>query len=201
MAFRNSDREWGGFSKFLHWTIALLIIGTSIFVLHVNDSTWWFKSTPQIFIKQIHVHKMLGLLALLLVLVRIWWRRRERVPRTSELTPMEEKWSRRTHAGLYILMIAVPLTGWISSSLFGSPTKVFGWFEIPPITPKYRPALPAAYWSHFALAWALLLLVAFHAGAALYHHFIRKDGVLRAMLPSRKKAAAEDAQLHPTTSS
>jgi cytochrome b561 len=188
MAFRNSDREWGSFSKLLHWIIAILIIGSSIFVLHVNDSTWWFKSTPAIFIKYINVHKTLGLLALLLILVRLWWRTRERVPVTDELTPVEAKWSRRTHVALYVLMVAVPLSGWISSSLFGSPTKVFGWFEIPPITPKYKPALPAAYWTHFALAWAILTLSAFHAGAALYHHFVRKDRVLRAMLPGRSKS-------------
>jgi cytochrome b561 len=187
MAFRNSDREWGSFSKLLHWIIAILIIGSSIFVLHVNDSTWWFKSTPAIFIKYINVHKTLGLLALLLILVRLWWRTRERVPVTDELTPVEAKWSRRTHVALYVLMVAVPLSGWISSSLFGSPTKVFGWFEIPPITPKYKPALPAAYWTHFALAWAILVLTAVHAGAALYHHFVRKDRVLRAMLPGRSK--------------
>jgi len=191
MAFRNSEREWGGFSKFLHWAIALLIIGSSIFILHVNDSTWWFKSTPQIFIQYIHVHKALGLLALLLVVARLFWRLRERVPVTSDLTPFEQKWSHRTHVALYVLMIAVPLSGWISSSLFGSPTKVFGLFTIPPITPKYKPALPAAYWTHFALAWAILTLAAFHAGAALYHHFVRKDGVLRAMLPGRPKQQSE----------
>jgi cytochrome b561 len=185
MGFRNSEREWGSFSKLLHWTIALLIIGSSIFVLHVNDSTWWFKSTPLIFIKYINVHKTLGLLALLLILVRLWWRSREPVPVTDELTPTEAKWSRRTHVALYVLMVSVPLSGWISSSLFGSPTKVFGWFEIPPITPKYKPALPAAYWTHFALAWGILVLSAFHAGASFFHHFVRKDRVLRAMLPGR----------------
>jgi cytochrome b561 len=192
MGFRNSDREWGSFSKLLHWTIALLIIGSSIFVLHVNDSTWWFKSTPLIFIQYINVHKTFGLLALLLILIRIWWRTRERVPVTDSLTPFEQKWSHRTHVALYVLMVAVPLTGWISSSLFGSPTKVFGWFTIPPITPKYKPALPVAYWTHFTLAWMILTLAAFHAGAALYHHFVRKDRVLKAMLPGRSRSDESD---------
>jgi len=189
VAWRNAEEEWGGVAKAFHWTMALLIIGSSIFILHVNDSTWWFKSTPLIFIQYIHWHKVFGLLALALVLLRLLWRRREVLPVTCELTPFEQKWSHRAHVALYVLMIAVPLSGWISSSLFGSPTKVFGLFEIPPITPKYKPALPAAYWTHFALSWALLTLIVLHIGAALYHHFVRKDRVLRAMLPRRSRPA------------
>lgn len=181
MQLGNSSDRWGSVSKLLHWTIALLIIGTSIFVLHVNDSTWWFKSSPAIFITYIHWHKTFGLLALLLILVRIWWRRRQPVPVTAPLTPFETLWSHRTHVALYVLMVAVPITGWLSSSFFGSPTKVFDWFVIPPITPKSKTLLPIAYWAHFTLAWTILGVVTAHVGAALYHHFLRKDAVLRAM--------------------
>jgi cytochrome b561 len=183
MALRNSSERWGAVAKALHWTIALLIIGTSIFVLHVNDSTWWFKSSAPVFIKYIHWHKTFGLLALALILVRIWWRLRNPIPVTAPLAPVEKRWSHRTHVALYVLMVAVPVSGWLSSSFFGSPTKVFDWFVIPPITPKSKTMVPIAYWTHFVLAWAILCVVAFHAGAAIYHHLVRKDRVLKAMLP------------------
>jgi cytochrome b561 len=183
MKLGNNLNQWGAVSKVLHWSIAILIIGTSIFMLHVNDSTWWFKSSPEIFITYIHWHKSFGLLALLLISVRIWWRRRQPVPVTAPLTEFEQRWSHRTHMALYVLMVAVPVTGWLSSSLFGSVTNVFGWFVIPAITPENRTLLPIAYWAHFGLAWAILCLVTFHAGAAFYHHFKRKDRVLKAMLP------------------
>lgn len=183
MALGNTKDQWGSVSKLLHWSIALLIIGTSIFMLHVNDSTWWFKSSAAIFIKYIHWHKAFGLMALALIAIRIWWRRRQPVPVTTPLTEFEEKWSHRTHLALYVLMIAVPITGWLSSSFFGSVTDVFGLFTVPAITPESKALLPIAYWAHFALAWAILCLVAFHAGAAFYHHFKRKDRVLKAMLP------------------
>ncbi len=182
MTLRNTEAKWGTVSKIFHWTMALLIIGTSIFVLHVNGTTPWFKSSPLIFLTYIHWHKALGLIALALVLGRIVWRLRGGpTPKVAPLTPFEDKWSHRTHICLYVLMLAVPLTGWLASSFFGSPTKFFGLFTIPPITPKWRPGVRLFYWAHFALAWSILSIVAIHAAAAIYHHFHRKDDVLRAM--------------------
>lgn len=191
MAWRNGEAEWGTTAKLFHWTMALLIIGSSIFVLHVNDSTPWFKSTPLIFITYIHWHKALGLIALALVIARLLWRRRGIVPKTAALTPFETVWSHRTHIALYALMLAVPLTGWLASSFFGSPTKFFGLFSVPAITPKWKPGVAIFYWVHFVLAWTILSAVAIHAAAALYHHFHRKDDVLRAMwFGARRKGEA-----------
>ncbi|QIG53584.1 cytochrome b [Altererythrobacter sp. BO-6] len=185
MPLGNSADKWGALSKWLHWLIALLIIGTSVLIWHVNDSTYWFKSTAPIFLEYVHWHKAFGLLALVLILVRLWWRRRNPPPQVAELTPFEERWSKRVHAAFYILMVIVPISGWVSSSFFGSPTKVFGWFVVPGIVPENKDMVPFAYWAHFGLAWALMLLVVGHIGGALYHHFVRKDRVLTAMLPER----------------
>lgn len=183
MPLRNSQTEWGGVSKLFHWTMAALILGTSLFVLHVNDSTYWFKSSPLIFITYIHWHKAFGLIALTLVVGRLLWRRRNPVPVTAPLTPFETAWSHRTHIALYTLMILVPLTGWLASSFFGSSTKFWGLFQVPPITPKSKTGVAVFYWVHFTLAWTILTVVAIHAGAAIYHHVHRRDRVLRAMLP------------------
>lgn len=183
MGISNTNTSWGWLTKLQHWAMAITIITTGIFMWHVNDSTWWFKSSPEIFITYIHWHKSLGMIALVLIVLRLWWRWRNPVPVTTKLTPAEEKWSHRVHVALYVLMVAVPITGWLSSSLFGSVTNFFGLFIIPAITPESRDLLDFAYWAHFGLAWAIMLLVAAHIVAALYHHFIRKDGVLRAMLP------------------
>lgn len=191
MAFANTTTAWGGVSKALHWAIAALILGSSAFILHVNDSTWWFKSSPMVFITYIHWHKALGLIAFVLILARVVWRRRNPVPQTAALTPAEKLWSHRVHIAIYALMIAVPVTGWLASSFFGSGTKFWGLFEIPSPLPKWKTGVAVGYWSHFVLAWTLLTLVVGHAGAALYHHFIRRDGTLRAMLPARSAAIEE----------
>lgn len=192
MGTKNTQSNWGWVAKLLHWAMAITIITTGIFMWHVNDSTFWFKSGPEIFIKYIHWHKSLGLIALALIIARIWWRRRNPVPKTAPLTPFEEKWSHRIHVALYVLMVAVPITGWLSSSLFGSVTNFFGLFTIPAITPEWKEGVGVAYWAHFGLSWAIMLLVAAHAGAALYHHFIRKDRVLRAMLPGGGDSAQDE---------
>lgn len=188
MAAGNSGQSWGSVSKALHWTIALLILGTAAFILHVNDSTWWFKSSPAIFIEYIHWHKAVGLIAFVVILARIAWRRAQPVPQTAPLTPAEKLWSHRIHIAIYLLMVAVPVSGWLASSFFGSGTKFWGLFTIPSPLPKWKAGVAIGYWTHFVLAWTLLTLVAGHAGAALYHHFIRRDRTLRAMLPGGEPA-------------
>jgi cytochrome b561 len=182
MGWRNTTTSWGLTSKLFHWTIAVLIIGTSIFILHVNDSMPWFKSSPLIFITYVHWHKAFGLIALALILGRLLWRwKGGPVPKTAPLTAFEEKASHLTHKALYALMIAVPFSGWIASSAFGSPTKFWGLFTVPGIIPKTKELVGPAYWAHFGLVWLLLAIVSFHIIAAFWHHDRKKDNVLRAM--------------------
>jgi cytochrome b561 len=181
MAFRNSPTAWGTGAKLFHWVMAAGIVGASTFVLHVNDSMPWFKSSPMVFITYIHWHKSFGLILLTLAALRLVWKLRNPKPKTAELTPIEEKASKATHHSLYALMFIVPITGWIASSAFGSPTKFFGLFTIPGIIPKTKALVGPAYWAHFGLAWLLLAIVSVHVIAAFYHHDRRKDNVLRAM--------------------
>lgn len=181
MTWRNTPTRWGLGSKLFHWTMALLIIGSAIFVLHINDTLPWFKSEAKIYITYIHWHKAFGLLALVLVLARLAWTKTQPKPETAPLTPFEKKASLGTHHALYALMIIVPVTGWLASSFFGSPTKVFGLFTIPGIVPKNKEWVGPSYWAHFIASWTILAVIAFHAGAAWYHHLVRKDAVLKAM--------------------
>ena len=122
-----------------------------------------------------------GLTLLTLLLLRLGWKWINPKPKTAELTPFEEKASRWTHASLYTLMFVVPMTGWIASSAFGSPTKFFGLFVIPGIIEKSKPLVGPAYWAHFGLAWLLLAIVSLHVIAAFWHHDRKRDNVLRAM--------------------
>lgn len=181
MALRNTTTRWGLGAKLFHWSLALIIIGTSVFMLHVNDSMPWFASSPLTFITYVHWHKAFGLLALLLVILRLLWRRTNPVPQTAPLTLREKLWSHRVHIALYTLMLIVPVSGWLASSAFGSATKVFGLFTIPGIIPKTKPLVAPTYWAHFGLAWLLLTVVSAHIIAAFWHHDRRKDNVLKAM--------------------
>jgi cytochrome b561 len=187
MALRNGPSSWGHVSRFFHWTMAVLIIASSIFVLHVNDSMPWFKSSVPVFLVYLHWHKAVGLLLLAMAVARLLWRRTDPAPKVAVLDAREEKLAKAAHRALYILMIVVPLSGWIASSAFGSVTKVFGLFEIPGIIPKTKPLVGPAYWAHFSLAWALLALVSFHIVAAFWHHDRRRDDTLRAMWSGRRR--------------
>ncbi len=185
MALRNSATRWGSVAKVFHWAMAALILGSSLFVEHINGRMWWFQSNAKIYISYIHWHKSFGLIALALVIGRILWKFSQPKPVTASLTPLEQRASTWMHRALYTLMVAVPVSGWIASSAFGSKTNFFGLFRIPGIWPKDKLMVGVGYWAHFTLAWVILTLVAVHVGAALYHHIIRRDQVLTAMLPRR----------------
>lgn len=189
MAMRNTATSWGTGAKLFHWIMALGIIGASLLVLHVNDSMPWFKSSAPVFITYIHWHKAFGLILLALLVLRLVWKWLNPKPKTEVLTPFKEKASRWTHRGLYTLLFVVPMSGWIASSAFGSPTKFFGLFVIPGIIEKSKPLVGPAYWVHFGLAWLLLALVSFHMIAAFWHHDRKKDNVLRAMWFGKGRAA------------
>lgn len=187
MSLRNSGVSWGTGAKVFHWVMAFGIIGTSLFVLHVNDSMPWFKSSAPVFIVYVHWHKAFGLILLLLALLRLLWKWLNPKPETVELSPVEAKLSRWTHSSLYALMFIVPLSGWIASSAFGSPTKFFGLFNVPGIIEKSKPLVGPAYWAHFSVSWLLLSIISFHVFAAFWHHDRKKDDVLRAMWFGRRQ--------------
>ena len=82
-----------------------------------------------------------------------------------------------THWGLYALLIVQPLTGWIATSAYRAPVIVFGWFELPPIWPSEQ-----LFSLHSLIGIAIACLAVAHVGAALYHHFVRKDRILMRMI-------------------
>jgi cytochrome b561 len=80
------------------------------------------------------------------------------------------------------LLIAQPIVGWIASSAYGAPIKVFSLFTLPPIWPRYEPFSKEMFALHGWIGLAIAALLCAHIGAALFHHFIRKDDVLMRMV-------------------
>jgi cytochrome b561 len=89
--------------------------------------------------------------------------------------------SRATHWALYALLLIIPILGWLGTSMFPA-LEIFGLFSLPAIAQKSDLA-NQVFAMHKAAAWVLIGLAALHAAAALFHYFIRKDGVLQRMLP------------------
>ena len=129
-------------------------------------------------------HKSLGMLILALVLLRLSWRAGHPAPPLpADTAPWERMAARATHALLYALMIALPLTGWVISSAANVPFSVFWLLPLPAIVEPSKETEHLAADAHLVMVVALALLVGLHVAAALRHHFVKRNTVLARMLP------------------
>lgn len=186
MAWRSGPTDWSTPIKTLHWLLALAVLAMVAFgfVMKYGD----FSQVERI--RLYNLHKSTGLVVLVLAVLRLLIRLLDR--RRPALPPMPA-WQRATaaftHAGLYVAMIGMPLTGWLYNSASGFPLRWFGLFPVPALSGRDSGLKDLAGELHFALALLLVLVVAVHAGAALAHHFQHRDNVLRSMLPRLRRGA------------
>ena len=182
MTLKNTSDRWGGVSQLLHWTIAILIVLIGIVGLVMGE----LPRSPKYFWVYT-AHKSLGLTVLALVLVRIGWRLYAGAPRPVPGTPrLQALLASATHGAIYLLILALPLSGWIYDSANAlRPFRWFGLVEVPKLVAPDEALAASAHGAHEWLFWLLMALVAGHAGAALYHHFIQRDATLARMLPRR----------------
>ena len=186
MNLKNPADRWGGVSQLLHWSIALLILTIGVVGLVMGE----LPRTPKYFWVYT-AHKSLGITVLALVLLRIGWRLYAGAPRPLPGIP---RWqaclASATHGALYLLILAMPLSGWLYDSASGlRPFRWFGLVEVPRLAAPDEILASAAHDAHEWLFWLLVALVLAHAGAALHHHFIQRDATLARMLPRRLRAA------------
>lgn len=171
--WRNSATRFGLASRLLHWTmaaliVALLILGTMLVRIQPNLSTLWLYG----------LHKTLGLIALALALIRLIWHRFTPPPPIGPNTAWQNRAARATHRALYLLMLAIPLSGWIASSASGLDVVIFGQITLPAIAPTSEAVENAGFAIHGILTKLLMALLLAHiAGATL--RGLKHDGTLR----------------------
>ena len=173
----NSPR-YTGTAIALHWLIAFGILCTFAVGLYMHDlhlSPWKLKVYSW--------HKWSGVTIFLLAALRLGWRAGHRPPELPAMPTWQQRAAAWTHVGLYVLMFAIPLSGWLMSSAKGVPTVYFGVLPLPDLLAKDVELGKQLADVHEALAWLMISLVAMHAGAALKHHLLDKDDVLKRMLP------------------
>jgi cytochrome b561 len=125
-----------------------------------------------------------------LLLVRVGWRITHRPPALPEqMSKLQRIASNVGHAALYLLMLAIPISGWLMSSAKGYQTVWFGVLPIPDLLGKDKQLGDALAELHGALNGLLMFIVAIHVLAALKHHFIDRDNILRRMLPFSKDSS------------
>lgn len=132
-------------------------------------------------------HESLGLSLLALTALRLLWRLAHRPPPPSpDLGPLERRAGAAVHALFYLLLLIVPVTGYLFVAFSGIALHYFGLVEVPALVAKAKPRADLALLVHASLQWAIYGLVALHVGAALYHHW-RGDAVLARMLPTLRQ--------------
>ena len=179
MGLRNTKARWGALAQLLHWAIVALVI-TQFTLGTMADSLPLGMHKLAVLAR----HKSVGITIFMLAVVRLLWRWSNPTPvLPPTLKPYEQQLARFTHAALYALLLLMPLTGWIMSSARSFPVSWFGLFQLPDLVAPNRTLYDAMLQTHAALAWALAAIATLHLLAALKHHFILKDDVLRRMLP------------------
>lgn len=164
-------------AKGLHWLMAVLIVG--LLVLGMTMTA--LPLSPQK-LTLYSWHKWLGVSVFLLVWLRLAWRVTHRPPALPQtLSPPMRLAAHAGHAALYVLMVAIPLSGWLMSSAKGFQTVWFGVLPIPDLLGRDRALGDLLQQVHQGLNLLLMLTLAGHVLAALWHHFVLKDDTLRRM--------------------
>lgn len=188
MGTGNTPTGWGWPARLLHWLMAAVIVfqlGLGFWMANfVGDQMEQFAL--------IQTHKSWGFVIFTLALIRVAWRLIHRAPDLPVGTSrLEAALARGAHLSLYLLMLALPVTGWLMVSAsplqdLGARNEVFGLFALPdPFRPGSEGLEDLFRSVHTWCAVALTLILAGHAGAALRHHFLRRDAVLRRMVLGR----------------
>lgn len=166
-------------AKALHWLTALLVIG----LLCVG--VWMVGLSPSIQkLKVYSWHKWAGITVLLLTLLRLVWRHvRRPPPLPATVAPLDRRLAPWGHATLYVLLFAMPLTGWLMSSAAGIPVVLYGLWQLPDLVAKDEALFKALQTAHHVLSRVLIVVLLIHVAAVIKHDVLRRDGVLRRMLP------------------
>ena len=166
----------------LHLGAALLIFCTFPLGLYMVG----LKLSP-LKLKLYSYHKWIGVTVFLLMLARAAWRAGHAPPPLPASVPAwERSLAGAAHLLLYLLLFAIPVTGWLFSSAAGFQTVYLGLVPLPDLVPKDKMLADLFRFVHMFLNYSLAAFVALHAAAALKHHFLDRDAVLARMVPGLK---------------
>ncbi len=187
----NTATEWGLVTRALHWLIALMIaVQVPLGFLMVDAYDAWLagKGDTALVMLLSRLHNTNGLLVLILVVLRLSWRLRNPTPGLpAGLAAYQRFTARATHIVLYGLLITFPLTGWAALSAYDGefPIYFFGWdnvFRIVPQATEGSPFNSDLFGEIHETCWKIGAgVLGLHVVAALWHQFVKKDGLLRRM--------------------
>lgn len=172
---KNTNQRYGLISKTLHWALAVLIISLiwlGWYMVGLSYYDRWYNAT-------LSLHKSFGLLALALAIINVGWHLYSRPPAdVATLKLWERIGAEVTHFMLYVLMLAIPLSGYLVSTSAGQSIAFFSWVDIPALYPIDDRLRDFAIEVHYYMAYGAVALVIVHILGALKHHFIDRDATL-----------------------
>lgn len=170
-------QSWNGVTRALHWSMA----GLMLLQIAVGWAGQAMERSPAK-VDVMTLHKSLGITLLLLVALRLLWRwTHDAPPPPANSRGWEIRAARAVHVSLYLLMIALPLSGWLAASAHVVPWKLWWTLPWPRVVDPDRGLYERAAEWHESLLLAFLVLMAAHVAAACWHHFVRRDGILAGM--------------------
>lgn len=178
MRLDNGTQAWGLVARLLHWSIALMIVGQFA-------SGWLAENAPdrQTAFVLIRNHFQFGVILTGFIVMRVLWRLSHRPPQPPPgEPPWRERAAQAVHGLIYVLLIILPVAGYIVWVHMKADMTVFGLFSVPTLfTPpvedeRFR---AGAWYVHYFAGWTLAGLVSLHVAAALFHQFVLRDGLIR----------------------
>lgn len=182
MALKNTTERWGWLAQTLHWAMALLIIEQ----LTTGRIMAWLgpgEAQDALFYA---THEPIGVLVLLLLIPRLIWRAINPTPTLPEaMPPWQTRASHISHWGLYLAIAVMIGSAWLMSSYANFPVSPNAPWSLPNFSEYNTDIARRSYNVHVWTGWTIVTLVSVHIIAAIKHHIIDKDTVLRRMLPKR----------------
>lgn len=178
MPLKNTPTHYGWIAIVFHWVTFVTVIGLFALGLWMCSLDYyhpWYKQGPDL-------HRSIGVLLIVFTLLRLLWKLRNIKPAQTPAPAWQLKLAGIVHILLYMWFFLMLITGYLITTAKGQGLEVFNWFSIPALFTSGENLEDTAGAIHYWLALGFMGLIALHGGAALYHHFVRKDGTLRKML-------------------
>lgn len=173
--------RYSGMARLLHWLTVAMLLAIGTLGLWLG---WAAPEDEDFKLRLYALHESLGITLLPVTLLRLLWRAFHKPPPVSPPLPhLMALAAEATHAGLYGLLLLMPVLGLLATNAWGFPLTAWGLIPIPSPIGEDQALAPLLSQAHAWVALLLGLVVAMHVGAALWHHFGRGDDTLRRMLP------------------
>lgn len=182
MHLKNTLTRYGAVAQLFHWAIVALVITQFVLAKRAEGLS------PVAKIGVLATHKSIGITILGLALLRLAWRLLNPVPALPAGTPRwQDRAARVSHFLLYALLFITPVLGWLMSSARAYSVSWFGLVTLPDFIEPDRATFEILRDAHEFMATSLGVIAIVHAAAALKHHFLDRDDVLRRMLPVQQR--------------